>query len=46
MVVINDRGPFVHGRIVDLSKRAAERLGFRHRGTARVRVEVVGRTRG
>ncbi|XP_044009936.1 probable endolytic peptidoglycan transglycosylase RlpA [Aphidius gifuensis] len=27
-VVINDRGPFVHGRILDLSKRAAEKLGI------------------
>ncbi|HSH48823.1 MAG TPA: septal ring lytic transglycosylase RlpA family protein [Halomonas sp.] len=35
-VVINDRGPFVDGRIIDLSKRAARELGMLHRGTAQV----------
>ena len=35
---INDRGPFVNGRIIDLSRRGAERLGFRAAGTAKVRV--------
>ncbi len=38
---INDRGPFVNGRIIDLSRRGAERLGFRHAGVARVRVQTV-----
>lgn len=37
-VRINDRGPYVHGRIVDLSKRAADAIGIT--GTARVRIEV------
>ncbi len=38
---INDRGPFVAGRIIDLSCRAAQELGSYGRGTARVRVEAV-----
>ena len=38
---INDRGPFKNGRIIDLSRRAADLLGFRRRGTAKVRVEIV-----
>ncbi len=41
VVRINDRGPFLHGRIIDLSKRGAELLGFISQGTARVRVEVL-----
>lgn len=40
-VRINDRGPFAHGRIIDMSKRAAELLGFRNQGTAKVRVQVL-----
>jgi rare lipoprotein A len=42
VVRINDRGPFVHGRIIDVSHRAAKELGFLRDGTAKVRVEVVG----
>ena len=38
---INDRGPFAHGRIIDVSRRAAQLLGFETAGTARVRVEVL-----
>jgi len=38
---INDRGPFKNGRIIDLSRRAADLLGFRRQGTAKVRVEIV-----
>lgn len=38
---VNDRGPFVEGRIIDLSAGAAKRLGFLKKGTARVRVETV-----
>jgi rare lipoprotein A len=41
-VRLNDRGPFVAGRILDLSKGAAEELGFLQRGTARVRVRYLG----
>ena len=37
---VNDRGPFVAGRIVDLSRGAARQLGILGRGVARVRVEV------
>jgi rare lipoprotein A len=40
---VNDRGPFVHGRIIDVSRRAARELGFERQGTASVRVEVMGR---
>lgn len=38
---INDRGPFVAGRIIDVSRRAAQLLKFRDQGTTRVRVEVL-----
>jgi rare lipoprotein A len=41
MIRVNDRGPFVNGRIVDLSRRAAQLLGFETAGTAKVRVEIV-----
>lgn len=40
-VVINDRGPYVENRIVDLSKSAAEKLGFVNQGLADIRLEVV-----
>lgn len=40
---VNDRGPFHPGRIIDVSERAAELLGFKEAGTARVRVEYLGR---
>lgn len=40
---VNDRGPFVGGRIIDLSQEAARRLGFEAKGTARVRVRYLGR---
>jgi len=39
-LLINDRGPFVGGRIIDVSKRAAKELGFQRAGTARVRVQI------
>jgi rare lipoprotein A len=41
-VRVNDRGPFVGGRIIDLSHAAAQELGFDRQGTARVRVRYVG----
>ena len=41
VVRINDRGPFARGRIIDLSKRAAELLDMINQGTARVRVQVL-----
>ena len=40
-VVINDRGPYVENRIVDLSKAAAEKLGFVNQGLADIRLEVI-----
>jgi rare lipoprotein A len=40
-VVINDRGPHRKGRIVDLSRHAAELIGLLQAGVARVRLEVV-----
>ena len=40
-VRVNDRGPFVNGRIIDLSRRAAQLLGFERAGTAPVRVEIL-----
>lgn len=43
VVRINDRGPFVRGRIIDLSSRAAELLDFRNDGVAKVRVEYIGK---
>lgn len=39
-VMINDRGPFIEGRIIDLSKRAARELGMLRRGTVPVLVTV------
>jgi len=38
---VNDRGPFAHGRIIDVSRRAAQLLGFERQGTAKVRVRVL-----
>ncbi len=40
-VRINDRGPFVEGRVIDLSRKAARVLGLRDQGTARVRLEII-----
>ncbi len=39
-VRINDRGPFVEGRIIDLSLAAAKKLRMTERGTTRVRLEI------
>ncbi len=41
VVRINDRGPFSRGRVMDVSERAAELLGFRNKGTARIRIDVL-----
>jgi rare lipoprotein A len=41
-VRVNDRGPFVRGRILDLSREGAKELGFYAKGSARVRVRYVG----
>ncbi|MGK2739784.1 septal ring lytic transglycosylase RlpA family protein [Tepidicaulis sp. LMO-SS28] len=42
VVRVNDRGPFAKGREIDMSKRAAELLGFLNQGTAKVRVQYLG----
>lgn len=41
IVRINDRGPFAKNRIIDLSKKAAQILGFANQGTTKVRVELL-----
>jgi len=38
---VNDRGPFARGRIIDVSRRAAQLLGFENQGTAKVRVRIM-----
>ncbi|MER9441950.1 septal ring lytic transglycosylase RlpA family protein [Mesorhizobium sp. M0340] len=43
IVRVNDRGPYHDGRIIDVSKRAAEMLDYANIGTAEVKVEYVGR---
>ncbi|MFZ1069592.1 MAG: septal ring lytic transglycosylase RlpA family protein, partial [Methyloceanibacter sp.] len=43
IVRVNDRGPYRSDRIIDLSRRSAEVLGFRGRGTAPVRVQYLAR---
>lgn len=43
VVKINDRGPYVRGRIIDLSKAAAGVIGMHGQGIAQVRMEVLGR---
>ncbi len=39
---VNDRGPFLHDRVIDVSKRAAQRLDMYDQGTARVRIVAIG----
>jgi rare lipoprotein A len=41
-VKITDRGPFVRGRIIDVSLAAAQALGMTEKGVARVRLEALG----
>ncbi|MDD3371342.1 MAG: septal ring lytic transglycosylase RlpA family protein [Alphaproteobacteria bacterium] len=41
VVRVNDRGPFASGRIIDMSQRSAQLLGFERQGTAKVRVQVL-----
>jgi rare lipoprotein A len=40
-VLVNDRGPYVENRVIDLSKAAAEKLGFVNQGLADIRLEVI-----
>ncbi|HUO57319.1 MAG TPA: septal ring lytic transglycosylase RlpA family protein [bacterium] len=39
-VTINDRGPYVKGRVIDLSRTAGRAIGMRESGTAKVKLEV------
>lgn len=41
VVTINDRGPFVRGRIIDVSRKAAGQLGFLNKGVTRVGVRII-----
>lgn len=41
VVRVNDRGPFSKGRVIDVSERAAELLGFKNHGTAKVKLELM-----
>ncbi len=43
VVKVNDRGPFKANRIIDVSRKAASKLGFINQGLARVRLEILGR---
>jgi rare lipoprotein A len=45
VVRVNDRGPYAHDRVIDLSSRTAEVLDMKHHGTAKVKVEYVGPAR-
>ncbi len=40
-VKINDRGPYIKGRIIDLSTKAADLLGYKNKGTTKVKVEII-----
>ena len=40
-ILLNDRGPFLKNRIIDLSEKAAEKLGYFESGTTKVRVEFL-----
>ncbi|WP_371312028.1 septal ring lytic transglycosylase RlpA family protein [Pseudovibrio flavus] len=42
-VRINDRGPFVKGRVIDLTKAAADKIGFLNAGVANVKLTVKGK---
>jgi rare lipoprotein A len=42
VVRINDRGPFIRGRVIDVTRQAAQSLGFKNAGITRVQVDVVG----
>jgi rare lipoprotein A len=41
VVLVNDRGPFIDGRLIDLSQGAAQKIGMRKKGTARVKVVAI-----
>ncbi len=41
IVTVNDRGPFIKGRVVDLTKSAARKIDMIHRGIVNVKVEII-----
>lgn len=41
VLTINDRGPYIRGRVIDVTERAAKTLGFHQAGLARVRIRVL-----
>ena len=41
IVIINDRGPYVGNRVIDLSAAAADHLGMRQKGLSKVLIEVL-----
>ena len=41
IVIVNDRGPFVKDRIIDLSKGAAVKLGYIEEGVAKVKIDIL-----
>ena len=45
VVRVNDRGPYAHGRVIDLSAKAADMLDYRRKGVAKVRVKYIGKAR-
>jgi rare lipoprotein A len=42
LVIVSDRGPFIPSRILDVSRAAAETLGFKDKGVGEVRIETIG----
>lgn len=46
IVRINDRGPFIRNRVIDVSRAVAEKLGFLSRGTTKVRIRQVNSEAG
>lgn len=45
VVRVNDRGPYSHARVIDLSKTAARQLGMHHSGTAHVKLAVLDKSK-
>jgi rare lipoprotein A len=45
VVRINDRGPYARGRVIDLSRAAAQEIGLTRKGVARVKLEILGKSR-
>ena len=45
VVRVNDRGPYAHGRVIDMSSKAADLLDYKRKGIARVRVQYLGKAR-